>query len=107
FDVGFAHSPEEFRAVRDSFCAQMFPHTCREEPLARFIEANSGPLFDQHANFAQLVFAQPFHMSLAFVHRAPVVRASLLLSPTGAPRWKWHPARGLPDRQVARRLPLP
>ena len=35
-----------------SFCAQVFPHTRGKEALARFIEANSRPFFDQHANLA-------------------------------------------------------
>ena len=55
-----------------SFCAQMFAHTRGEEALSRFIEANSRSLFDQHANFAQLVFAQSLPVSLPFAHRSPV-----------------------------------
>src|SRR5256884_3641446 len=58
-------------------------HTRGEEALARFIEANPRPLFDQHANLIQLMFAQPVHLSLAFAHRAPVFWASFLLPPPG------------------------
>src|SRR5258708_37096099 len=84
FDVGFAHRAQQVRAALHSFSAQVLPHTRGEEALARFIEANSRPLFDQHANLAQLVFAKPLPMSLAFAHRAPVLWPSLLLPPLGA-----------------------
>src|SRR5258708_7790523 len=83
FDVGFTHGAEQFRAALHSFCAQVFAHTRGEEALSRFIEANSRSLFDQHANLAQLVFAQYLPMSLAFAHRAPVIWAWLSLPPFG------------------------
>jgi len=59
----------------------VFAHTRGEEALSRFIEANSGALFDQHANLAQLVLAQPLPMSLAFAHQSPVFWAALSASP--------------------------
>src|SRR5712671_725861 len=80
-DLRMARSSSVPRSI--PFCAQMFPHSRGEEALARFIEANSRPLFDQHANLAQLVFVWPLPVSLAFAHRAPVFWASLLLLPFG------------------------
>src|SRR5260370_15825970 len=77
FDVGLAHGAQQFRTAVHSFCAQMFAHARGEKAFARFIEANSSSLFDQHANFAQLVLARPLHLSVAFAHRAPVVGFSL------------------------------
>src|SRR5258708_9792800 len=77
FDVGLAHGAQQFSAAVHPFCPQVFAHTRGEEALARFIEANSSSLFDQHANLAQLVLARPLHLSLAFAHRAPVLGFSL------------------------------
>src|SRR5260370_193882 len=84
FDVGFAHHAQQFRAALHSSCAQVFAHTRGKKALSRFIEADCFSLFDQHANLAQLVFAQYLPMSLAFAHRAPVVWAWLLVLPFGA-----------------------
>src|SRR5260370_16198093 len=77
FDVGLAHGAQQVRAAVHPFCAQVFAHTRGEKALARFIEANSSSLFDQHANLAQLVLAGPLHLSVAFAHRAPVLGFSL------------------------------
>src|SRR5258707_7187928 len=51
----------------------MFLHARGEETLARFVEANAGPLFNQHADLAQFVFAQAGRRPLAFAHCAHVL----------------------------------
>src|SRR5215469_8019746 len=55
--IGLAHAAQQIGSALKPFCAQVLAHTSGEEPLARFIETNPGPLFDQHADLTQFVFA--------------------------------------------------
>ena len=64
-------SAQEFRAARKLLGDDVLAHTSREKSLARFVETNACPLFDQHADLTQFVFAQPDSGSL-IAHRGHV-----------------------------------
>src|SRR6516225_5408660 len=50
----------------------MFPNPRGEEPLARGVEMNSCPLFDQHADLAQFVLRQTVFRAVALAHGHPI-----------------------------------
>jgi hypothetical protein len=66
----------------------MFADSRREESLSRGVKMDSRPLFNQHADLAQLVFAQTVFRPVAFAH-------VITLSPR---QWRGGPALLLSNR---------
>src|SRR5262249_10444204 len=73
FQIRFANGPQQVAAALLLLRVQMLTHARGEESLTRLVEMNSRPLFDQHADLAQFVFAQTVSRPVAFAHGRPTL----------------------------------